>query len=187
MYDLLEINKTSSFLVAEIFLFIYTADLSTVVRKTDATLSFPNRKINTIVFEVKNYCSQQEVLKILLAALDVDMDINGVIVASSNVDFVTLVLDTVATEPAFKWRRLRHTIEWIAMTKHPTNLTIDMGLFRHISLPDFVTFLFITEVGRFFDLGIARSQGRNQLKLSYPLISSQRRLRNFKSANFSSL
>ncbi|GFO16557.1 glutamate receptor, ionotropic kainate 2 [Plakobranchus ocellatus] len=154
MYNLHKPNESSILIKAETLLLIYTAEISAVVHKIGKSRMFPNKLTKTIAFEVDILCARLEVLEILENALDMEMDITGVIVASSYADFVSLVLDTVATDSAFKWRRFLHITEWIALLVDPPSSSTDFTLFRQIRLPDFVTLVFFREVKGVVELNI---------------------------------
>ncbi|GFO28941.1 hypothetical protein PoB_005544600 [Plakobranchus ocellatus] len=153
-FDLHEKNNGSNLVKVQTFLYIYTAEVPMVMHKADTSLTISNQKTKSIIFEANNLYSRNEVQRILLAALDKEMAINGVVVASSNADFVTLVLDTVATESIFKWRRFLHTTEWIALLLEPYSSHHE--LFRKTRVPDFVTLIFIEEEDGILELNVTQ-------------------------------
>ncbi|GFO28937.1 ionotropic receptor [Plakobranchus ocellatus] len=153
-FDLHEKNNGSNLVKVQTFLYIYTAELPMVMHKADTSLAISNQKTKSIIFEANNLYSRNEVQRILLAALDKEMAINGVVVASSNADFVTLVLDTVATESIFKWRRFLHTTEWIALIVDTSSSHHE--LFRKTRVPDFVTLIFIEEEDGILELNVTQ-------------------------------
>ncbi|GFN87295.1 ionotropic glutamate receptor [Plakobranchus ocellatus] len=156
MYASQKQNQSSISNTQKTLLFILSADISTVMHRLHSNLWFSNRSTKIIVFEVSELCSRQKVLEILLAAVNMEEQINGVVVASSHENVIKLFLDTMATEPAFKWRRFRHMTEWIVMLADPPRPNSG-GRFRPINHPDFVTFLSVSERNGYFKINIAQS------------------------------
>ncbi|GFO22770.1 glutamate receptor ionotropic, delta-2 [Plakobranchus ocellatus] len=156
MYDLHQPNQSSIPVKSETLLLIYTAEISKVVDRIEKSRAVPKRLTKTIAFEVDIRCARQKVLEVLLAVVNVETEINGVVVASSNADCVASVLDTVATESMFKWRRFLHITEWIALLVDCPYFNADFTPFQQISLPDFVTLLFIRERKGSLKLNVAQ-------------------------------
>ncbi|GFO34470.1 hypothetical protein PoB_006097500 [Plakobranchus ocellatus] len=154
MYDLQEQRYGSSPIKHQALLFIYTTEILAAVHIFEKSLSLPNATVN-IVFELAMHCPRQDVLGILLAVLDMETSISGAVVASSQMDCITSVLNTVATETVFKWRHILHVAEWIALTVDPPE-SEGGNILPHTNLPDFVTFLFISEESGSLTLDIAQ-------------------------------
>ncbi|GFN83670.1 glutamate receptor, ionotropic kainate [Plakobranchus ocellatus] len=156
MYVSHESTRSSNVIKTKTFMFICTAEISTVMSTTLTNLMFRNKTTKTIVFEVSTLCSRQEVLGILLGALDLEANIIGVVVASSHANCVSLILDTVASEPVFKWSRFLHLIEWIAMLIDPPSTNKGILFPRQTSFPDFVTLIFVREEDGVLELNVAQ-------------------------------
>ncbi|GFO22766.1 glutamate receptor ionotropic, kainate 4 [Plakobranchus ocellatus] len=163
MYDSHKPNQSSIPVKSETLLLLYTAEISKVVDRIEKSREFPNRTSKTIAFEIDIPCARQKVLEVLLTFVKVETEINGVIVASSNADCVASVFDTVTTESMIKWRRFLHITEWIALLVDPPYFNADFTPFQQISLPDFVTPLFIRGRSRFLELNVAQKSRTKQM------------------------
>ena len=121
------------------FILIYTEELAVVKPLFEEIFSCRWRLTKAVAWRLDASSRRQDVLQVLSTSLGMETEVRSVIVASRYVDFVYLVLDVVATDLIFKWRRLLHVIEWFALTTD--RLSGSSNISRHKSLPDFVTFL----------------------------------------------
>ncbi|GFR88039.1 hypothetical protein ElyMa_004240700 [Elysia marginata] len=123
--------------------FIHTEEIPWFTNAIEHIFSCPEEATKVVVWQLGILCRRKEVLNALTVSLDIEEDIKSVIVSSSDVNCLQFILNIVATDSDFKWRRFLHATEWFA-------LTIDFLPSRstHIdkqNLPDFVTFLFIAD------------------------------------------
>ncbi|KAK3777367.1 hypothetical protein RRG08_014113 [Elysia crispata] len=127
------------------FILIYTNEMAYVVAEMEKSFSCRGALPKVAAWRLNASSRRQDVLKVLSTSLGMETEVRSVIVASSHVDFVYLVLDVVATDQMFKWRRFLHAIEWLALTidRPPVSSIIP----SHKSLPDFLTFLSIKQFG----------------------------------------
>ncbi|GFN74245.1 hypothetical protein PoB_000075100 [Plakobranchus ocellatus] len=169
MYDMHTQNQSSHLIKLQTFVYIYTSEILPTVNIFVKTMS-SNTKAKIIVFEMAMLSSRQNVLDILLSILDMEAHINGVVVASSHMDFIYLVLDTVGSEAVFKWRRFRHTIEWIAMTVDLPTSNGKPSSLRQKKFPDFFTLLSMSERDGFLNLDLAQ-KSRNESIETGPRLS----------------
>ncbi|GFR96814.1 glutamate receptor 4 [Elysia marginata] len=119
--------------------FIYTEELAKVNAELDKFVSCPKIEMKVVHWIVNALCDHQEIQKILMTSLDMESDIRSVVVASSYAHFIQMVLNIVATNVDFKWRRFLHATEWFVFTiDRPTN---GSPILNEKNLPDFVTAL----------------------------------------------
>ena len=121
------------------FILIFTDELIEVMVGWEKTFSCRGVLIKVAVWRLPVFCGRQEILKVLSKSLTIETEVRSVIVASSHVDFVYIVLDIIATDMMFKWRRFLHATEYLALTTN--RLAGSSNLPGHKNFPDFVTFL----------------------------------------------
>ena len=131
-------GKPTKSAVADTVVLIHTREVPGALRGFDTSFQFTARTSRIVVHELPGNASREEVMAVLNVTLKMENDVGSVVVLSSHVGFISLVIETLAMDPVFPWRRLKHATEWIVMAVDLE--TVRFGPIQK-SLPDFMTVL----------------------------------------------
>ena len=154
----------------DVIIFLYTNEVPSALQGFDTSFLFPDRTTRIVVHELQEFVSREKVMNILKLCLKMETEVISVVVVSSHLDFIKLVLNTVATESLFKWRHLYHITEWFVMSIDA--LPVGWAFLEETNLPDFVTFVSLDTAYENVTLNVVQKSRVNQTRVihAFPLL-----------------